>query len=249
MNQQKLSLVYVTILLLESSFNQPTLAQSNDTTPLSPETMKLEALPKPPETPPDNNTRPGGGLDPNNQQSCNSQNQSLGALIPLKNPIYTISDKPTFLFYIPDISSNINYIQFSLNNKDEENIYRDNFTVPETPGIVSLTLPSLSSDQFSNDQYYHWYFKVYCANNNSEKSNFYVDGWLYKIEKNFERELLLEAGDLRIWYDSSNYLYQQLFINSDDNLLRENWRNLLEFIKQEDLINQELSGELKPISY
>lgn len=246
MDQQKSKLLYLTILLLlESGLNQPTLAQSNESELISPETIELEALPKPPKTPPDNNTRPGGGLDPNNQQSCHSENQSLRALVPSSNNINnlletnTISDQPTFLFYIPDVSSDLKYVQFSLNNQEEETIYRGDFIVPETPGIVSLTVPSLTSDQFINKQYYHWYFKVYCANNNSEQSNFYVEGWIKKID----------TENNPSWYDFSSNIYQQILINPEDNLLREQWHNLLQFIEQEDLIDQEISGELIPTAF
>lgn len=69
--------------------------------------------PDPPPNPPPNDTRPGGGLSPQDS-SCNSLNQSMQALIPVINPVLTTTDSPTFLFYIPFAADEIQFGEFTL---------------------------------------------------------------------------------------------------------------------------------------
>lgn len=199
-------------------------------------------LPAPPKTPPpDNKTKPGGGLAPE-RNACHSQQESLTALIPKQNPVLTASNQPTFLFYIPDETKDIIKGEFWINSRDEKiRIYpKIHLKFPTTPGIVSVSLPKLPESLLEEDKYYHWYFKIYCQDNTPNEADLEVDGWIQRVPLTPERESQIKAGKPAIWYDALAELYQRLRLSPNDIQLKENWSNLLKFIDAQDL-------EQKPI--
>jgi hypothetical protein len=107
MTRQSLPIAFAIALGFSSFLSYPTLAQIQISTLLS------QALPKPPRTPPDNQRTPGGGLNPSNP-SCKTTSKPLTALIPVKNPVLTTREHPTFLFYVPYASDEVRFGEFSL---------------------------------------------------------------------------------------------------------------------------------------
>ncbi|MEA5516756.1 DUF928 domain-containing protein [Nodularia sp. UHCC 0506] len=200
----------------------------------------------PPRTPPPNKTKPGGGLNPS-KQSCNGKNGSLTPLIPVKNPVLTVSAHPTILFYTPDKSEDIEYGEFSIVTQDEKTrVYKKiRFILPnKTPGIVSVSLPQLSEIELVEGQYYHWYLKIYCKGNADSKSKLDVNGWVQRVPFTSEKQKQIESGDSNIWYDSLANLAQKLESSPEDISLRKKWINLLTTIGQEDLSQKPIIGKV-----
>ena len=204
-----------------------------------------QQLPPPPSTPPINTTRSGGALSASN--ACSSNNEPVIALVPVKNPVLTTSKYPTFLFYIPYGSKDVSFGEFSVLTWPNEvtRLYRTRFTLPETPGIVSISLPVLPKYALAESVSYHWYFKLYCKGSTSSSTDIKVDGWVQRVKMNAARERAISASSPEIWYDALARLGDRLRTSPQDGELRNRWCNLLETIGSEDLAKETLVGPVQ----
>lgn len=237
-----LLVVFAIAFGLSSFINSPTRAQTPTNTRLS------QTPPPPPRTPPPNQSKPGGGLDAS-QSTCKNTSKPLTALIPVKNPVLTTSKHPTLLFYVPYSSDEVRYGEFSLLVWPEEKkrIYKTRFTLPKTPGIVSITLPSSPEYALEEGQYYHWYVKFYCQGNTSSQPDLDVNGWVQRVALTPERERQINAATPDVWYDGLANLANRLRTSPQDATLRNNWANLLKSINAEDLAQEPLVGSVIPL--
>lgn len=201
--------------------------------------------PAPPTTPPPNRTRSGGSLG--EETACTTGNETLMALIPVENPVLTAADYPTFLFYVPYGSDQVQYGEFSLlvGPNETTRLYQTRFTLPSTPGIVSLSLPDLPSYALKPDTAYHWYFKLYCNGNNTTTANLQVDGWVQRVALTPDRQRQIEAASPEIWYDALATLAQQLAAAPQNSDLQTRWRNLLTYINATELTQTPFAGSVQ----
>jgi hypothetical protein len=189
--------------------------------------------------------------------SCSSSNQTVTALTPVENPVFTIAEHPIFLFYVPDNPEQVRFGEFSIFTSDEKTrVYRIRFTLPPTPGIVSVGLPNLPEYTLAQDQSYRWYFKLYCQNNSSsesdlsdlsDSSDLNVNGWVQRIEPTSERQHQIERVSPDIWYDALANLAEKLRTAPQDRMLQERWANLLSTIGLENLSSVPLVGPVIPL--
>ncbi|NER23950.1 MAG: DUF928 domain-containing protein [Symploca sp. SIO1C2] len=214
-------------------------------TNLRSDSSSAQTPPPPPRTPPPNQTEPGGGLNPLNS-SCESKNKSVKALVPAKNPVLTTNEHPTFLFYVPFESQEIRYGEFSLLvwPQEKTRIFKTRFTLPQTPGVVSITLPSLPDYALEEGQFYHWYFKLYCQSKSSTQTDLALNGWIQRVPLTPEREAQINSGTPDVWYDSLAKIAEELLASPQDATLRDDWVNLLQVIDSEDLAEEPLTGSV-----
>lgn len=205
-----------------------------------------QAPPTPPLDPPPNGTQPGGGLDPTNRLSCTSTNDGMRALVPVKNPVLTTTNQPTIFFYIPFGSNQVRYGEFSLLTypTEQQRLYSIRFTLPKTPGIVSVTLPAQPLKQ---GEYYHWYFQVYCRDGNGKQPDLTVHGFLQQVALTSERERQIKAATPDVWYDALARVATQLQASPQNPTLRNQWRSLLRTIGAEHLAQAPLLGSVIPV--
>lgn len=241
MTQKALPIALALALAMSSFLSYPTRAQ------IPKDTLLSQTPPPPPRTPPPNQTIPGGGLAPSNP-ACKSTSKPLTALIPVKNPVFTTSEYPTFLFYVPYKANEVRQGEFSLLVWPDEKtrIYKTQFTLQKTPGIVSITLPSAPEYALQQGKSYHWYFKLYCQTNTSSQPDLDVNGWVQRVALT-PRDRVGNAAAPDIWYDALANLAQSLRIEPQNALLRNNWVNLLKFIGLEDLAPEPLVGSVIPL--
>jgi hypothetical protein len=241
MTRQSLPITFAIALAFSSFLGYPTLAK------IQISTLLTQNPPAPPRTPPDNQTRPGGGLDPSNP-SCKTTSKPLTALIPVKNPVLTTREHPTFLFYVPYSSDDVRVGEFSLLVWPEEKtrLYKTRFTLPQTPGIVSLTLPSAPEYALEEGKSYHWYLKLYCQTNTSSQPDLDVNGWVQRVALTPERERQIKATTPDVLYDALANLAENLRASPEDATLRNDWVNLLKSIGSEDLAQEPLVGPVIP---
>ena len=191
--------------------------------------------PLPPKRIPPNKVKPGGGLDASHQ-SCEVDDSSLTALIPIDNPVLTTQSNPSFLFYIPDEAAAISHGEFSLFTAEEKTrIYSTKIDLKNTPGIVKIDLPSSPQYALKTEQPYHWYFKVYCQNESDSPQVLDVDGWIERVHLTSSRVSQIEAASTDIWYDAIAITAQNLIATPDDPEVRDRWIRLLEFIDRSHL--------------
>lgn len=226
-------LFFVSIILL--NFNS--LALGNPSVLLS---YKPSSVPNTP--PPNNKTQPGGGLS-FSKTSCNNSHKSLTALVPPQNPVLTTSAHPVVLLYVPDSSKDILFGEFWINSQDEKTrIYQKvRFKFPDTPGIISVSLPKLPESSLETGKYYHWYFNIYCNDDTPEEADLDVNGWVKRIASTPEGDNQIKAGSPEIWYDAIAYVYESLRLSPQDSQLQQKWVNLFNFIDEQDLAKESIT--------
>lgn len=194
-----------------------------------------------PGTPP-NNGVDGGDLSPT--EACSEENP-LAALIPNDNPVYpgqplfTTSANPVLFFYVPYENEEVRYGEFTIHEyeapHDRERLYGGRFELPQTPGIVSLSIP----EALKTDQNYRWRFKLHCTGNQTLVSS----GYVRRLDSTPESESSIREGELDVWYDVMAALANSLSSseNSDD---RENWDKLITYIESDELDIDVLTPDL-----
>lgn len=200
--------------------------------------------PKPPTRGVPGNAGGGGG-----SRSCmgvakRSQTQmlnGLNALVPeyktaKETSVWgvTLSERPTLWFYIPYKSSGIASMELVLQDRDEETLQTIPVAIPETPGIVGVTLLS-NKPGLEIGKDYNWFFKVRgkCA----EDVGAFVEGWitrtaadstltsqLKQLPRDRQAALLAEKG---IWYDALTILAELHRSEPDHATGKADWNALL----------------------
>lgn len=226
-----------TLTISQGTIRQGTIRQS----------IISQAPPNPPPSPPPNDTRPGGGLGPQDALSCNSLNRSVRALLPVTNPVLTTTNSPTFLFYIPFAADQIRVGEFTLLTwpGEEQRLHQVRFTLPQTPGIVSVTLPPQTGLQEGNS--YRWYFQIYCKDGTGTQPDLTVNGMVQRTALTPERERRIRDAMPDVWYDALAQVAAQLQRSPQDAQLREKWRSLLQIIEAEDLVQERIVGAVTPL--
>ncbi|NEP19839.1 MAG: DUF928 domain-containing protein [Leptolyngbya sp. SIO4C1] len=207
-----------------------------------------QSLPAPPQTPlPPNQTRPGGGLNPLGA-ACHVLNDRLRALVPADGPVLTTAAHPTFLFYSPFEADQAEYGEFSLLlwPGEEERHYKTRFTLPASPGIVSVTLPNLPEYALVEDQLYRWYFQVSCRESTETQPDLTLSGIVQRVALTPARSQQIQTASPEIWYDTLASVANQLQETPQNTQLRETWRTLLQFIEAEELATTTFSGTVLP---
>lgn len=230
---------------LASSYSRSTLFLKN--LPAARTTRPQVNRPQPPSTPPPNGTRSGGALG--ESAACNNIGKPLVALIPVENPVLTASAHPTVLVYVPYGSSDISFGEFSVLTGLQETtrLYRTRFTLPATPGIVSISLPNLPTYALQENLFYHWYFKLYCQGNTSTKADLDVDGWVKRVTVTAEQAQRINASTSLFWYDALARSAENLQAAPQNREFKDRWRNLLKFINGEELLQAPLVGSVRLI--
>ena len=196
-----------------------------------------QGIPDPPRRPPPNQTRPGGGLNPESSALCTPQNESLQALIPVDYPGLTVSDSPTFFFYVPFGNEVVDHAEFSmlLWPGEMQRHYEVEFALPDEPGIISVTLPDTPDYALQEDQYYRWYFNVYCQDGDRIQPDLTVNGTVQRVAQTPERDRQIQNGSPEIWHDTLATVAKQLQATPGDRQLQQQWQELLQHIDAEDL--------------
>ena len=185
----------------------------------------------------------GNSTSTDSRGSCPGVTSPLVALIPDNNIGRFVSDNPTLWFYVPYNSEMISRGMFLLQDQEDNDVIDPlEFTVSNTPGFVSVSLPPLSPSLKANGDY-HWYFELYCDDGNA--SPVYVDGWLEKatLDDDSVSSDQFSASDLPaslsstdyflyrqkyIWFDAVDALLQEWSTSPEDEALREELLNLLQ---------------------
>ena len=198
-----------------------------------------QALPQVPPTPrpPAGNRTPGGGLG--EQAVCPVTQHELTAITPASTYGKTVSEYPTFWFYVPYAAEEVENGEFSILTQDEETrIYETSFELPAEPGFVSITLPTDAEISLQEGQYYHWYLTLSCLSGTEAENSITIDGWIERVGFAPDRELSPE-----IWYDMVDYVAAQLqTAPANESELSQLWSELLQSIELDHLIQKPVVG-------
>ncbi len=170
---------------------------------------------------------------------------------------YTLTEHPTFWFYIPYKTSSVSSGNFSIEDQQGNTLYQTSVRLPTTPGFVSVSIPTTEKPLEQNKQY-RWTFTLSCASQEtseppnqeiSERPNVSHTGMVQRVDMPaLESQLKTATLEERIklyvengiWYDAPTDLAKSKNFPQD-------WLNLLRAIGLEQLAQEPIAGEVVPI--
>lgn len=265
--------VSLAIVILASSFTH-LHAQSAPTSDILAQRPPLSSIVFNQPPPPPDKGAPGKQSDSGTRGPCGSEEESLTAsenedqllsslvaLVPaIKKPSsgnptrtlpddvwgLTVAEHPTFWFYIPASATLAKSAAFVL--EDEENYKSEfRFKPPTRQGIISLSISPTETPLEIGKRYY-WSLKIYCDLQKSQSPNFFVDGWVKRVELNpalnsqlkaaTPQEQIILYAQQGIWFETLTKLANLHRTPSQDST--DAWANLLKFIGWAKLTEQPL---------
>ena len=203
-----------------------------------------------PEKPADKDPPPGrrvrgGDLDPTNP-NCKKTSQPLTAIVPINSQGKITSEHLTLWFYVPYVSEDITSAEFSVLNRDEtEYVYQTLFTLPKTPGIVSISLPLSAKTALETGKFYHWYLTLKCKGSITNTPDIEMDGWVKRIASTPITTNQINTATPEIWYDAVNNFANRLLASPQDTKLNQEWTELLKSVGLSHLAQEPLIGPVQ----
>lgn len=207
-----------------------------------------------PPPPPDTGTPKGDSTPGTTRPSatCPKTSKPLTALVANNGSDYTLSEHPTFWFYIPYAPEQINYMEFLLLDGDErQTIYRTAVKLVEKSGIIKITIPAKSEYSFKVNETYRWYFKINCQPERTNQPELVLNGWVQRQPLSSKLKNQIEMAksqqyfiykENNLWYDAIANLAQQYFAHPENPQLNQDWANLVKalgysWVVQEPLVD------------
>lgn len=150
-------------------------------------------------------------------------------LIPQTNHGLTIAERPTFYANVPE--TNAQTVFFSLRDQDNQTLYQKEFSIPQTGGIISFSLPE-TAPSLEIGKNYQWSMVLMC-NQTMRPDSPRITSWVKRVaplpmtmnqpQNQIGIELAAFYAKNGIWYDSLNIL---------GNLWRKSPQNFSNYAKQ-----------------
>jgi len=200
---------------------------------------------KPPDKgPPPGRRVPGGDLDPLSP-NCKKTSRPLTVLVPANSQGTITSERLTLWFYVPYPPEDITSAEFLVLNRDETDyVYKTRFTLPKTPGIVSISVPLSAKTSLETGKYYHWYLTLKCKGSTINTPDIEVDGWVQRILPTPSTTNQIDPAAPEGWYDAVNDLANRLIASPQDTKLKQEWTDLLKSVGLENLAQEPLIGSV-----
>lgn len=196
--------------------------------------------------------RPADREGTGSRGDCPPVDVPLTALVPSRNVGYFVEPYPSLWFYVPYKSSEVTSAEFSLQDEQNNDVYRTNFSLPQNPGIISLNLAGATPLEIN--KMYQWYVKIYCTQQKLSTPIF-IRGWVQRvaIQPELERQLQTATSPRQrvmlyakngIWYSALTELAKLRLTSPQDANFNQDWANLLRDVGLENLIQKPISGEI-----
>lgn len=201
--------------------------------------------------------REGGGT---RGLACPTATNALTALIPQSTMGQTISEKPTFFYYVPLALDKT--VQFELADENDKTVYKKSFRmVTSRAGIVSVSLGSDgNSPALKVGKNYQWYFTIKCNPNSYTTDDVLVSGWINRtaVTPTLKTELdrspdsrakLSIFAQQGLWYEYLATLAQLRTESPSDASLALKWSEMLNSVQLGKIAQEPLvPSELTPIA-
>ena len=182
------------------------------------------------------NTRTSGGTK---NPDCPKVDPPMTALVP-ENMGLTVSNSPTFWFYIPYNSQEVQTGQFVLQDEEgERDIYRTTFNLSTNSGIVSIPLPENLPKSLEIERPYLWSFLVLC-NREDTDANVVLEGYVQRVKGNSNFQIYSDYANKGIWHDALTNLAERLRGEPQEPKLKEDWKKLLKAVDLEHLAEERI---------
>ncbi len=180
--------------------------------------------------------RTGGGAS---RGTC-AQYAAMQAVVPRSDrpgsPNLTVSDRPTFWFYLPERSPTESLVEFVLQDAEDRYVYKTVFTQSNTsPQLVSLTVPE-KSPALVPSALYSWTLSIQCNPSHPSQIAF-IRGSIQKVAIASALSAALKSSPpdtaarlytaQGLWYDAMTVLAQTMQIKPVNPTTEQLWRQLL----------------------
>ncbi|MBD1868471.1 DUF928 domain-containing protein [Cyanobacteria bacterium FACHB-471] len=163
---------------------------------------------------------------------CPPTSTPLTALVPDTNLGLTLDAHPTLWFYIPYASPQDYETEFVLIDAEENDVYKQNFSLPAEPGIISIQIPEQVALEAGDS--YRWVISVMC-NSGNRSGDATVNGWIQRVDRELDGQLasttlegeLLLYSENALWYEMLTTLAQLRRDQPDDPEIEAAWKEFL----------------------
>ena len=182
---------------------------------------------------------PPTGVPPVVRGKCdNFPEASFTALMPENKIARTVSDYPTFFFYLPQ--PNAELAEFILQDENGNLIYAQALTIKNLSGVISVSIPANTNvPPLEVGKNYTWVFSLVC-DPDDRASDQIERGVVRRVELSADILRQLDAADLRqktviyaengIWQDALGTLAAARRANPNDTDLAADWESLLDSV-------------------
>jgi hypothetical protein len=170
---------------------------------------------------------------------CASGSQlSLTALVPKNKIARTVSDYPTFFFYLPQTEAEL--AEFILEDESGNQIYQQDLTIKNLSGVIGVSIPANTNvPPLEVDKKYTWKFTVVC-DPDDRSSDQLETGVVRRVELSADILSQLEKADPRqktfiyaengIWQDALSNLAAARRANPNNPVIQTDWESLLDSV-------------------
>ncbi len=174
-----------------------------------------------------------------------SSQKRLTALVPVYSGSElvlgaTLAPAPIFWFYIPYQYQSPFPAKFVLRNKEGKLVYQSDVTLPETPGVISLSIPR-AVPPLEIGKRYRWFLKIYCK---AQEPPAFVEGWIQRnllnpvlksqLEKATPRDRVALYAANGIWFEALSTAAELRRRDPKDT----SWAALLRSVGLNDFVNE-----------
>jgi len=160
---------------------------------------------------------------------------SLIALMPENNIGRTVSDYPTFFFYLPQ--PNAELAEFLLVDEKDDVIYQQDLTIKNLSGVIGVSIPANTNvPPLEVGKKYTWSFSLVCDPDDRAGDKI-ESGVVRRVELSADILRELEEADPRqktviyaregIWQDAVSNLAAARRANPNDPVFQTDWESLL----------------------
>jgi hypothetical protein len=185
---------------------------------------------------------------------CASSNPvSLTALAPKNKIGRTVSDYPTFFFYLPKTDAEL--AELIVEDESGNQIYQQEFTIKDLSGVIGVDIPANTNvPPLEVGKDYTWKFTVVC-DPEDRSSDQLESGVVRRVELSADILPGLENADPRqktviyaengIWQDALSTLAAARLANPNDTDLAADWESLLDSVTLREIAKEPIV-EIKP---
>jgi len=182
--------------------------------------------------------RPAGTVRSVPSGCASSSQLSLTALVPKNKIGQTVSDYPTFFFYLPQTDAEL--AEFILEDESRNQIYRQDLPIKNVSGVIGVSIPANTNvPPLEVGKKYTWIFSLVC-DPQDRASDQLETGIVRRVELSAEILGKLENANPRqktviyaengIWQDALSNLAAARRANPNDKDLAADWESLLDSV-------------------
>lgn len=183
--------------------------------------------------------------------TCMNGQKFLMPLTPADGFSATLSNSPTFFWYVPETTAQT--AEFSLLDGNDRQLYKAPINLTKTASIVSYTIPKeVTTAVLETSKDFYWQFTIVCDPNQPSRNPF-VEGVVQRVKPTAElSQKLKTAPSARdratilassgIWQDAIATLAKQRCDRPNDTSFLASWTTLLKSVELDEFATEPLAN-------